>query len=456
MGIRIEHSASPAAVGMAAFATGRGKARQRQQKYSFDLARDQQRIQSRQQGLKYRAVAGGRQRLQQNPFGQQAAGVWEDPLAGATGQAAVQIRSQQEANARARRLGKPEPSPGADPIFTPAPTRDEIRRGQVLFDEDRERQQQLEDAAATRTVAGRKARATSLRSLMPDFDVDPAISGQLNQDLAEIEAALNGNQVDFNDPGQAAAVEEKIEAYKKTVAGLRPPDPNALGLVLDEETQRYRSPREGERATHIGGPGEFPQPIPEIAAQEEAKVAATAEAEKVAAEAAEKQGDRDMEAFGKAVDIYKKMYPDDALNLDSDKFKKIHERIQGIRGAPAAGGAQQVPDAAPWQRSDTGKIVREVPGQGFVEVPQEEQQQARDAAVNRELGPEGGGGSLGLPAFSLEEEFALENIQADQAAQAQAMQERPLPAGVPAGAKWIDENTVQLPDGRKIRRKGGR
>jgi hypothetical protein len=32
--------------------------------------------------------------------------------------------------------------------------------------------------------------------------------------------------------------------------------------------------------------------------------------------------------------------------------------------------------------------------------------------------------------------------------------ERPLPEGMPAGAKWIDENTIQLPDGRKIRRGG--
>jgi len=31
---------------------------------------------------------------------------------------------------------------------------------------------------------------------------------------------------------------------------------------------------------------------------------------------------------------------------------------------------------------------------------------------------------------------------------------RPLPAGMPDGSQWIDDNTIQLPDGRKIRRGG--
>ncbi len=436
MAIRIEHSASPAAVGMAAFAAGRGKARQRQQKYSFDLARDQQRIQSRQQGLKYRAVAGGarQQRLQQNPFGQQAAGEWSDPLVGASGQDAVQIRSQQEANARARRLGKPEPSPGIDPIFTPAPTRDEIRRGQVLFDEDRERQQQLDDVAATRTVAGRKARATSLRSLMPDFDVDPAISGQLNQDLAEIEAALNGNQVDFNDPGQAAAVEEKIEAFKATVAGLRPPDPNALGLVLDEETQRYRSPREGERATHIGGPGEFPQPIPEIAAQEEAKVAAAAEAAEKQADQAQKDADYKRGRIDKLQDKIDELRGKD--KPPAKQIKAIEARITKLQEEPAA--KPDVGGGTPIAGGGSSGLAPTMGPHGAMVGPSREAVEAQYEKEIRERGQ-----------ATPETQRAYESFGEGGA------QQKPLPAGVPAGAKRIDENTIQLPNGQILRRKRG-
>ena len=57
MAITIRHDASPGAIGMAAYMGGLGKARQRKQKYAFDLFRDERRRQSRieeqYRGFKY-------------------------------------------------------------------------------------------------------------------------------------------------------------------------------------------------------------------------------------------------------------------------------------------------------------------------------------------------------------------------------------------------------------------
>ncbi len=64
MAIRIEHQPAGAAVGMAAYAAGRGKTRQRQQKYALDLWKDERRTQARREermaGFKYRAALEGR------------------------------------------------------------------------------------------------------------------------------------------------------------------------------------------------------------------------------------------------------------------------------------------------------------------------------------------------------------------------------------------------------------
>ncbi len=174
MAIRIEHQPSGAAVGMAAYATGRGRARQRQQKNALDMWQEERREQRRSGNIYRRAM--GRSRTQQ--LGQQQQGTWEDPLALAVAGAedakasgtdafgqpmpgmedqrkssikkAVQIKAQRKANARALRMGKPIPFPEAEMQFTPAPTKEEVRRRQKLEDRDEGREYQEGQAALKR------------------------------------------------------------------------------------------------------------------------------------------------------------------------------------------------------------------------------------------------------------------------------------------------------------------
>ncbi len=164
MAIRVSHQPSGAAVGMAAYATGRGRARQRQQKNALDMWQEERREQ-RRSGNIYRNAIGGRRARQVGQ--QQQQGTWTDPLALAVAGAedatasgtdafgrpvpgmidqskssrkkAVQIKAQRKANARALRMGKPEPYPEAEMQFTPAPTKEEVRRQQKLDDRDENR-----------------------------------------------------------------------------------------------------------------------------------------------------------------------------------------------------------------------------------------------------------------------------------------------------------------------------
>ena len=77
MPIRLEHKGSPGVAGLAGFAAGRGRARERQRKYAMDLQKEQQRLLARQQeqlqGFKYRtALEGARQQaMQQRQLQQQ-------------------------------------------------------------------------------------------------------------------------------------------------------------------------------------------------------------------------------------------------------------------------------------------------------------------------------------------------------------------------------------------------
>jgi len=167
MAIRLQHQPSGAAVGMAAYTAGLGKARQRQKKDALDMWREEREAQRRSGNIYRNATSSSRTRQ----VGQQQ-GTWEDPLALAVAGAedakasdtdafgqpvpgmedqressikkAVQIKAQRKANERALRMGKPIPYPEAEMQPKPAPTEAEVRRRQQLEDrkEGREYQQQ--------------------------------------------------------------------------------------------------------------------------------------------------------------------------------------------------------------------------------------------------------------------------------------------------------------------------
>ena len=182
MAIRVSHQPSGAAVGMAAYATGRGRARQRQQKNALDMWQEERREQ-RRSGNIYRNAIGGR-RARQVGQQQQVTG-WKDPLETALSgdvpfgeedtrsKKAVQIKAQRKTNARALRMGKPIPFPEAEMQFTPAPTEAEVRRQQKLEDRDEgreyregqdalKRKQSAEDEAADMTLGDAEDRYESL------------------------------------------------------------------------------------------------------------------------------------------------------------------------------------------------------------------------------------------------------------------------------------------------------
>ncbi len=320
MAIRILHQPSGAAVGAAAYATGQGKARQRKQKYAMDLMRDERRIQARQEGFKYRAAAlgggAGRQRMGQQRLGQQAAGTWKDPLTAAVGKArevgqqidttpdvdslagvkqllrpmrkaasssAVQIKAQRRANDRARRMGKPDPYPEAEPQFEAAETKEEARRREELEDrdweakeEERINKREFGEAQDVAEAAAQRARDAELEndrqagklvySKRAQTEID-----KLDKDLIEVrkDKTLNAEQ-------KTEATEDINERRREINRwGLETPeDPNRHGWNLDESGNLVKAePGRPADFTYVSGQDTEPQPTPFYQAKMDAEKA---------------------------------------------------------------------------------------------------------------------------------------------------------------------------------------
>jgi hypothetical protein len=183
------HQPAGSAVGAAAFMAGLGAGAERRRKYAMDMWQDERRLQARREdlemGYKYRSALGGRRGLprlagggalalagggqampaqqvqrdgllyldEQDPSlltpGQQVTLRREQRALAISGpgspQERVQNRSQDDANARAMRLGRPLPFP--DPIPEPVVplTRDQQQRQWQLQDDATKRRQELAD-----------------------------------------------------------------------------------------------------------------------------------------------------------------------------------------------------------------------------------------------------------------------------------------------------------------------
>jgi len=237
MGIRVSHFAGGAA-GLAAYAAGRGKGRQRQQKYMMNLFRDQQRMQIKYGGG--RRGSGGRKLLVQPE------GTWVDPLAaigdgeGAAGQR-IQMKAQRRANERARRMGKEAPHPEADIQFKRAKTKEEIRRDQELA--DREHREAREDKRFA--AQGRRAwKQTIIGNLpaVPKTLTDPIQRKHL-MDLREgILKVLGSKEWDLRDPDTLEALDEALDEYQETIANHQ--EPSRSEKIKDDRA--YRDDKTGE------------------------------------------------------------------------------------------------------------------------------------------------------------------------------------------------------------------
>lgn len=189
MAIRVLHQPAGSAVGAAAYMAGLGAGAERRRKYAMDMWQDERRLQARREdlemGYKYRSALGGRMGLprlagggavalaggggampaqqvqrdgllyldEQDPSlltpGQQVTLRREQRALAISGpgspQERVQNRSQDDANARAMRLGRPLPFPDRIPEPVIPLTEAQQQRQWDLQDADTKRQQELTD-----------------------------------------------------------------------------------------------------------------------------------------------------------------------------------------------------------------------------------------------------------------------------------------------------------------------
>ena len=194
MAIRVSHSGAPAPQGMAAYSAGSNISQQRKKKQMLDMWQEERRAQQRRGNI-YRSAMGGRRAQQQ--LGQQQ-GTWVDPLQEAlsgaaakkaeyhpfgggeedTGNMAVQIKSQRQANARAQRMGKPLPYPQAEAHYEPPLTKEQIEKKKWDRNVEREdtvwarnQEQKTKDTVNQRTFEISKGNFEDVKKRF--YEIDP-------------------------------------------------------------------------------------------------------------------------------------------------------------------------------------------------------------------------------------------------------------------------------------------
>ena len=428
MGIRFEHQPG-AVVGMAAYAAGRGKARQRQQKYALDLLQDDRRLQARRQdqfqGFKYRAALQGMRGQRRLGDQEVGPGTIVDPLQDALNtksfwddkagrKAAVRVRAQQKASARARRMGKPIPYPDAEVTYNRGQTKYERDREDALADYERRREDKLEDTA---TATTRKSAQDAITALPPIPDYveanDQRFLGNLKQGMHEL---LSG-KFDLNDPAVLDQLYEAMETYRRVLGQIPKPsvaDKAQEGIVyMDKGGRLYDDPGEGRRPVRADNydPILTPQEVKAAADQEKAE---QAEQERVKEQKAEKDRIRKIRDDLKKQLITLEISPEDELQK-APKRKLIEKQLELLDDEEKAAADAEI------------------------------------AALRAEGRRLGGGGTSGDQAggagkIPSAEEFAEAALTGDVP---------PMPAGTPPGSWWVDQNTIQLPSGRRIRPKRG-
>jgi hypothetical protein len=261
MTIRFEHQPSGAAVGMAAYAAGRNKARQRRQKDVMAMLEEQ-----RRRGNIYRtALGGGRggQRLAQQQ------GEWVDPSENPflMAEERVNIEAQRRANDRALRLGKPVPHPEVEMQFTAAPTKEEIEQQKFERDvryeqrlHERGRQEKAEDLAAKQTFEMTKSRFEDLQEQFEAIGAEGQEAWADPERMKEYYRVKHGLMMGKKDQAGARhltpleyygkGIEEMggfLEGHKAT--HLKPWEDRPGNLRTTEEGIRQRRTREGEWET---------------------------------------------------------------------------------------------------------------------------------------------------------------------------------------------------------------
>lgn len=469
MGIRIEHQPSLAAVGMAAYMGGRGKARQRQQQQVLDLYRDQQR-------LGYRAhLAGMRQggvgARAQRGIGVQAPGAMiADPFAKAMeaedSQEAVRIQTQREANARAGRMGKPIPYPDAEPKMLPPPDPAEVQREFAAGEAEKGRLFQGEKQRAADELGDWKARDAATKA---EFDAIAAEGGDAWQDPAmkkkfddlnrKLRLLAEDETLNPLERHQKAATErQKFLADFNRERDIKPWG-DRPGNITERDGGRWR------KSMVPGEPDIFEEWLPDDPNMTEEGIRAGkyprykyfgdtlhqkvmgrqgSKWEPITTDKGQTDADynKEMETWKKLVegDVQRELTADEKNDpaAVTKKRKEVIARGDYVKptrgqpvaagpGAPAAGAAvapvaEQAPTAAEVQHGESQKYGAYTPAPPS--PPAEALAEARRKAAlpaerEAELGPTGGSNAPIEATFGLEEHWAAEELAAEAQQQAE-------------------------------------
>lgn len=336
MAIRVEHQPSGGAVGMAAYASGRGKARERKQKYAMDQWQNQQQLQARQQ----QEMRGYQFKYWQNEQAQQR---WD------LGQQAAQERfglTQQGLKERA------------------AATQQGLeKRAQAGIAARGEQAQQAQQHA--RYLAAQKGLQSGDLMLTPWADTK--IKG-INQEYATKEASGE------LDPEQLAEARQKADEKirKITASGTQPSDATTQVKAVGKTAGYWKDgvftigAPPGGKPTHIIKDGEYVpiQPGAEEAAAAKAKPAPT-HGENLAAT-------KSMRDKIYAAEATRLGIPTDPTQVDETKKgdkKKYDEAMATVeaeapwpvKGAEAAGGGAAEPPRKSFDDA-SGALKPEKPG----------------------------------------------------------------------------------------------
>ncbi len=494
MAIRVVHAPIGAA-GLAGFATGVGRAQERKNKFALALNARANRFRT---GSRVGAA---------KPVG----GKFADPLAGATGQQAIMIRSQQRRNAQDRAAGRAPKFPGADPVFTSQEDIDAAAKKKAADDKfdrgveneerinDRERQEAEDRADFDRRIKGIEGRLP----VIPPHLVGSEHERELRK-LQQAERDLrNKRKFNLDDPETQEGLADIREDWEEIIEGAGPAkDPldqlNEDTVSFDPVTKKWVRGGGTHRLVD-GEPVLIEQPKPE----KEAKPEDSFDVKRSADIKRQKQIMEDY-YFENGIDIK------DPLMTTTDRDKHIKAaKAEADRLAPIT-----KEDAEPEEvirDKDELPVVDKAPEAPAVPALSPEDQEEADANAIVDLGDIGEdeapalvdpGGSVmagfeplpGLPGFfrkgdklihdgvsrlnrdhKADEAAALKQMREGGAApgaapteatsrseriaktaanrKADALRRKKLPKGVPEGSEWVDVDKIRLPDGTIVRKK---
>ncbi len=516
MGIRIEHQPSGAAVGMAAFAAGQGKARDRQKRYAMGMWEAERRRQTRREemgaGFRYRAMLeGARQQGAQNRFDireeamDRRFNAQQDATQGRfeAGQAANQQRGDQRF---ASDLYKQQKSQFDEILSAGGGVVPQTPEGKAFWNKVKKLQEDEQKAMASGNIS------------------DSERIGEMNSRMAAILGEYNPNKhiVPRNEREGNTFTDDSGAIFRRTpdggqeFQGFAKEDPMSMDDIQQGKSKNWRlTPHGTLQQRKWGRHGEAWEDVnqPEAAPSYSDRLGDAVTQNKQAYNdalyrdgvvdeqtATPKQLDKARKEANRLAPIPTEETPGDSAGAPKVRFDpatgqtiaaKRPATAQPSVSQPLSAAPEQPPEAAPTEpvyseptptKLQDGTKIPQMHEMGG--VTDEELEETRKGAETtqaveqeqsqkEELRQQKYKAAMSRRAAVQQErqQAVTERGQARAAARKSRLgksqtfsfsgsdtsmkrQQRPLPSGMPPGAEWFDENTILLPDGRKIRRGG--